>query len=105
MAEFEWWDTTKLNEAFNMDGACCMMVDTTPTQSNWSRVGMVAWNKGDTYPNRRVKGKLIKDGVVYEVDGLMEFGKEHGVNYTHIGNVLKGKRKSHKGFRKYGEGN
>ena len=138
MAEFEWWDTTKLCETFNMDGACCMLVDATPvrsigrphgfthteetkelmrqsalgrdmtkarTASAEARRGKPSPNRGREYTEQRKKGKLIKDGVVYEVDGLMKFGKEHGVNYIHIGNVLNGKRKSHKGFRKYGESN
>ena len=54
---------------------------------------------GKEHPQFRKKGKLIKDGVIYEVDGIMRFGEEHNVNYAHIGNVLNGKRKSHKGFR------
>ena len=30
----EWWDTTALCEAFNVDGACCMLVDNTPIHTN-----------------------------------------------------------------------
>ena len=54
---------------------------------------------GKERPEFRKKGKLIKDGVIYEVDGIMKFGKEHNISYRHIGSVLDGKRKSHKGFR------
>ena len=67
--------------------------------SSKARKGKPALNKGAEYPQFRKKGKLIKDGVIYEVDGLMRFGEEHNVCYKHIGNVLNGKRKSHKGFR------
>lgn len=64
------------------------------------RKGKPAHNKGDEYPHLRKKGKLIKDGVIYEVDGIMKFAEEHNLkSYKHIGSVLNGKRKSHLGFR------
>ena len=131
-----WWDTTKLCEAFSCDGAMCLLSDDTPVKNHLpvcrgrvpgfhhsektkrriiesakgrdmskvvaasvaARRGKPAHNKGAEYPHLRTTGKLIKDGVVYEVDGIMRFAKEHNISYAHIGSVLNGKRKSHKGF-------
>ena len=95
MSNYEWWDTTELCRAFDVDGACSLLVDATPVKNLG---GLGGHNKGDTYPHLRKSGQLMKDGVVYNVEGVMAFAKEHGLNYRHVGNVLNGKRRSHKGW-------
>ena len=90
----EWWDTTKLCEFFDVDGACNMLVDTTPVKNH----GMGGTNKGEVYPESQKGGRLMKDGVVYEFNCITHFSKEHGLNNCHVGNVLNGKRRSHKGW-------
>mgnify|MGYP001407931752 CR=1 FL=1 len=92
----EWWDTTTLCEAFNVDGAVCMLVDMTPVK-NYGH-GWGGHNKGAIYPDSHKGGRLMKDGVVYEFGCIMHFAKEHGLNNCHVGNVLNGKRRSHKGW-------
>ena len=95
----KWWDTTTLDEFFGItEGSRCMLVDTTPVRNHGSKH---AHNKGEEYPQFRKKGRLIKDGVIYEVDGVMKFAKEHGLhpNGSGVSRVLNGKRKSYRGFR------
>lgn len=50
---------------------------------------------------RRVGGALIKDGKVVEFDCIKYFCMERSLNTSHISQVLKGKRKSHKGWTKW----
>ena len=64
--------------------------------------GKPAHNRGAVYKEFRKEGSLIKDGKVYFVKGIAEFCKKYNLNASHIGSVLSGKRKSHKGFRKHG---
>ena len=71
-------------------------------ESAWeSNRGKPAHNKGEEYPHLRKKGRLIKDGVIYEVDGVMKFSREHNLppDGAGISRVLNGKRKSYRGFR------
>ena len=130
----EWWDTTTLCEFFDVDGACCTLVDMTPIPTHNYIGGMTghkhsdetkekmrqsalgrdmskaiagsikahkgkpAHNRGAVYPHLRKTGKLMKDGVVYNVEGVMAFAKEHNLNSSKVGAVLNGKRRSHKGW-------
>lgn len=63
-----------------------------------ANTGKTAHNKGDVYPHLRKTGKLMKDGVVYEVNGIMAFAKEHNLMYARVGEVLSGKRRIHRGW-------
>ena len=137
MAALEWFDTTDLCDAFGVDGACSMLVDTTPCNTHNFTGGMMghkhseetkekmrqsaqgrdmskvveasiksckgkpAHNKGAQYPHLWKEGTLIKDDKVYHIKGIGEFCKENNLNPSHIGQVLSGKRKSHKGFHKH----
>lgn len=138
MPTLEWFDTTELCDAFGVDGACSMLVDTTPCNTHnftggmtghkhseetrekmrrsassdmsaaikasaAARRGKPAHNKGKVYLSNRKGGTLIKDDKVYHIKGIGEFCKENNLNPSHIGQVLSGKRKSHKGFRKHEE--
>lgn len=60
--------------------------------------GKPAHNKGAVYSHLRKSGKLMKDGVVYNVEGIMAFAKEHNLNSSKVSAVLNGKRRSHKGW-------
>lgn len=44
---------------------------------------------------------LSPEGVVYTVDTLRTFAAKHSLTAAHVGNVLTGKRKQHKGWTKY----
>lgn len=61
--------------------------------------------------SRRAKGKTLKDlnnaypqlvspnGEIFTVDNCSQFSKDHGLNNSHVIQVLKGKETQHKGWR------
>ena len=55
--------------------------------------------RGKKQYHKRVGGRLIRDGEVVEFDCIKEFCIEHSLSQNHICHVLKGKRKSHKGWK------
>ena len=56
-------------------------------------------NQPSGYSLKSVNGhRLMKDNIVYEFDHIKNFCIEHDLSRSAIGLVLKGKRKSHKGF-------
>ena len=66
-----------------------------------ARKGKPAHNRGTVYQHHRKQGKLIKDGVIYEIDGIQQFAKKNNLISSKVGEVLNGRRRSHKGFRRY----
>ncbi len=52
-------------------------------------------------PSLHKKGSLIKDGKVVEFSCLTHFCKEHQLSIGHICELMQGKRKSVKGWKKY----
>jgi len=64
------------------------------------RRGNPAYNKGHTYPHFQKEGKIIsKEGEIVEFDCISHISKELNLNPSHLGQVLSGKRKSHKGWK------
>jgi hypothetical protein len=62
--------------------------------------GKPAHNKGHTYPHLQKGGKIIsKDGEIVEFDCIDHISKKLNLNPSHLGSVLSGKRKSHKGWK------
>jgi len=56
---------------------------------------------GTKRPSLHKKGVLIKDGKVVEFSCLSHFCKEHKLSSGHICELMQGKRKSVKGWKKY----
>lgn len=129
------WDTTKLCETFNVDGATIVsetyeyisgnhfsgmlgkkhseetkkkmseiakgrdMSKAIETSSK-KRKGKPALNKGCEYPQFQKGGKIIsKEGEIIEFDCISHICKKLNLNPTHLGQVLSGKRKSHRGWK------
>lgn len=68
--------------------------------SSKKRRGKPALNKGCKYPQFQKGGKIIsKEGKIVEFDCISHVSKELNLNASHLGQVLSGKRKSHKGWK------
>lgn len=130
------FDTTKLCEVFNVDGAQILEETFEYTQGGYHFPGMLgqkhseetkrkmseiakgrdmrkvieahskkikgkpAHNKGCQYPQFQKSGKIIsKEGKIVEFNCISHISKELNLNPTHLGQVLSGKRKSHKGWK------
>jgi hypothetical protein len=52
-------------------------------------------------PHLHVGGKIIKDDIIYEYTCLRDACKELGLSSGHLSEMMNGKRKSVKGWRKY----
>ena len=112
MAKSEWWDTTKLCEAFNVSGACSMLVDATPCKTGNFTGGMTGVKHseetrqkmsraltGITRTNLHKGGSLVSPtGEVVHFTTLSWFCQEHGLSRGHVSEVLSGKRRSVKGW-------
>lgn len=58
----------------------------------------------DNHTSAKYKGiqyPLLIDpiGNTYNIENIRQFAKEHGINQGHLGQVLRGKEKAHKGWR------
>lgn len=68
--------------------------------SSKKRKGKPALNKGCEYPKFQKSGKIIsKEGEIIEFNCISHICRELNLNPSHIGQVLSGKRKSHKGWK------
>jgi hypothetical protein len=62
--------------------------------------GKPAHNKGHTYPHLQKGGRIIsKEGEIVEFDCITHISKKLNLDPSHLGAVLSGKRKSHKGWK------
>jgi len=62
--------------------------------------GKPAHNKGVEYTHLQKGGKIIsKEGVIIEFESISKISKQLNLNPSHLGQVLLGKRKSHKGWK------
>jgi len=69
-------------------------------ESAKKRKGKPAHNKGHKYPQFQKGGTIIsKEGKVVKFNSISEISKELNLNPSHLGAVLSGKRKSHKGWK------
>ena len=111
MSNYEWWDTTTLCESFNVDGACSMLVDATPCNTGNFTGGMVGVKHSDKTKEKMRQstlgqvqdtlwkgGRIMKDGVVIEFECQAHVAKQLGISGSHLNEVLKGKRRSVKGW-------
>ena len=68
--------------------------------SSKKRKGKPALNKGCEYPQFQKGGKIIsKEGEIIEFDCISQICKKLNLNPSHLGQVLLGKRKSHRGWK------
>jgi len=111
--KLEWWDTTHLCEIFDVDNACCVLVDTTPCNTHNFTGGMSGYKHSDETKEKMRQstlnqkmttlwrgGKIMKDDKVVEFECQTHIAKELGISKSHLNEVMKGKRKSVKGWVK-----
>ena len=73
----------------------------------WKPPENIAWNGKRWYPlsiknNKQYKFKVVSpDGIVHEGCHQRVFAKGHGLCYKGLNAILKGYKKSHKGWKKY----
>ena len=68
--------------------------------SSKKRKGKPTLNKGCEYPQFQKGGKIIsKEGKIVEFDCISHISRELNLDPSHLGQVLSGKRKSHKGWK------
>lgn len=63
-------------------------------------------NKGKTSAgNRGIKYPLLEspEGLIFNIENVSAFAKEHGLQQSNLNTVLLGKRKSHKGWKLFKE--
>lgn len=105
------FDTTKLCEFFNIDGATIYEETFECTKRGYHFPGMLGKKHSEktkkkmslsaqkNKPNLHKGGKIIKDGKIFEFDCITKAAKELNLNTSHLSELLSGKRKSHKGWK------
>ena len=124
-----WWDTTTLCETFNVNGACCTLMDEGERCNNLGREGekngmygsarfgdlnpmwgkkhsdeakekMRVMAKGRDHSHHSKPITLVNMGVVKSFNSLSEAARELGLSQSKLSLVLNGKRRMHKGWAK-----
>jgi len=110
----EWWDTTTLCKVFNMEGAMSIL-DSTEKIAQHNFIGGMTGHKhseeakrkmseshiGRKRPNLHKGGSVISPtGEIVHFNAIAHFCKEHKLSFGHVSEMMNGKRRSVKGWRK-----